>query len=286
MEFKGKDILIIGRSYSAEDIGSQCYKYGAKSITSSYRSKPMGFKWPENWKEVPLLQKVVGKTAHFKDGTTKDVDAIILCTGYLHSFPFLTDDLKLKTATACGRWTSMRASSGRRIRSCSISACRTSSTLQHVRRASLVRARRHHGPHQAALRQGDGRAQRQVARARGNAGRRRADDLVPGRLHQGTDGADRLSGFDVEAVNQTFMEWEHHKGEDIMSFRDHAYRSLMTGTMAPLHHTPWLQALDDSMESISRSRGWRRNSRRASDYPNLARAFAVQALNSGRRRCR
>ncbi|TGQ76309.1 NAD(P)/FAD-dependent oxidoreductase, partial [Mesorhizobium sp. M8A.F.Ca.ET.208.01.1.1] len=53
MEFKGKDILIIGRSYSAEDIGSQCYKYGAKSITSSYRSKPMGFKWPENWKEVP-----------------------------------------------------------------------------------------------------------------------------------------------------------------------------------------------------------------------------------------
>lgn len=62
-------------------------------------------------------------------------------------------------------------------------------------------------------------------------------------------------GFDVEAVNQTFMEWEHHKGEDIMSFRDHAYRSLMTGTMAPLHHTPWLQALDDSMESYLEVKG-------------------------------
>ena len=61
--------------------------------------------------------------------------------------------------------------------------------------------------------------------------------------------------FDVEAVNQTFMEWEHHKGEDIMSFRDHAYRSLMTGTMAPLHHTPWLQALDDSMESYLEVKG-------------------------------
>ena len=57
----------------------------------------MGFKWPDNWKEVPLLQKVVGKTAHFKDGTTKDVDAIILCTGYLHHFPFLAEDLRLKT---------------------------------------------------------------------------------------------------------------------------------------------------------------------------------------------
>ena len=46
LEFKGKDILIVGRSYSAEDIGSQCWKYGAKSVTASYRSKPMGFNWP------------------------------------------------------------------------------------------------------------------------------------------------------------------------------------------------------------------------------------------------
>ena len=29
MEFKGKDILLVGTSYSAEDIGSQCWKYGA-----------------------------------------------------------------------------------------------------------------------------------------------------------------------------------------------------------------------------------------------------------------
>ena len=28
-EFKGKDVLVIGGSYSAEDIGIQCYKYGA-----------------------------------------------------------------------------------------------------------------------------------------------------------------------------------------------------------------------------------------------------------------
>ena len=28
-EFKGKHVLVIGGSYSAEDIGIQCYKYGA-----------------------------------------------------------------------------------------------------------------------------------------------------------------------------------------------------------------------------------------------------------------
>ncbi|HIE89989.1 MAG TPA: NAD(P)/FAD-dependent oxidoreductase, partial [Gammaproteobacteria bacterium] len=53
LEFKDKDLLIIGTSYSAEDIGSQCYKYGAKSITVSHRTGPMGFHWPDNWEEVP-----------------------------------------------------------------------------------------------------------------------------------------------------------------------------------------------------------------------------------------
>ena len=36
-------------------------------------------------------------TAYFKDGSSKKIDAIILCTGYLHHFPFLADDLRLKT---------------------------------------------------------------------------------------------------------------------------------------------------------------------------------------------
>ena len=60
-------------------------------------AKPMGFKWPSNFEERPLLQKLVNKTAHFKDGSTKEIDAIILCTGYQHHFPFMAEDLRLKT---------------------------------------------------------------------------------------------------------------------------------------------------------------------------------------------
>ena len=97
MEFKDKDVLIVGTSYSAEDIGSQCWKYGCKSITVSHRTAPMGYKWPDNWEELPLLQKVEGNTATFKDGSQRDIDAIILCTGYLHHFPFMAENLKLKT---------------------------------------------------------------------------------------------------------------------------------------------------------------------------------------------
>ena len=58
----------------------------------------MGYDWPDNWKEVPALERVEGKTAHFIDGTSKEVDAIILCTGYLHHFPFMEGKLKLRTA--------------------------------------------------------------------------------------------------------------------------------------------------------------------------------------------
>jgi trimethylamine monooxygenase len=81
-EFKGKDILIVGTSYSAEDIASQCFKYGVGSVTCSWRTNAMPWKWPANFSTVPLLERVVGSTCFFKDGTSKRIDAIILCTGY------------------------------------------------------------------------------------------------------------------------------------------------------------------------------------------------------------
>ena len=56
----------------------------------------MGFKWPETMEERPLIAKLDDKTVHFADGSTKDADAIILCTGYLLCFPFLEDGLRLR----------------------------------------------------------------------------------------------------------------------------------------------------------------------------------------------
>jgi len=55
--------------------------------------------------------------------------------------------------------------------------------------------------------------------------------------------------FDVDGANEAFFEWKKHKKKGIMEFRNHSYRSVITGTMAPPHHTPWKDALDDSLES-------------------------------------
>jgi len=73
------------------------YKYGCRDIVMCYRTNPLPYKWPEGFSTKPLLQSVNGKTCTFVDGSTKDVDAIILCTGYKHIFPFLEKSLTLVT---------------------------------------------------------------------------------------------------------------------------------------------------------------------------------------------
>ena len=87
-EFAGQDILVLGTSYSAEDIGSQCWKYGCKSVTVAHRTAPIGYEWPDNWQEVPALVKVEKGVAHFKDGQSKKIDTIIcvLATGIISAF--------------------------------------------------------------------------------------------------------------------------------------------------------------------------------------------------------
>ena len=55
--------------------------------------------------------------------------------------------------------------------------------------------------------------------------------------------------FDIEASDKAFYEWKKNKKKDIMSFRDSGHKSPMTNKMAPAHHTKWVDALDDSLES-------------------------------------
>ena len=45
----------------------------------------------------------------------------------------------------------------------------------------------------------------------------------------------------------------HDLKNDRMAFRNHAYKLVITGTMAPVHHSPWKDALEDSMESYLRN---------------------------------
>jgi trimethylamine monooxygenase len=248
LEFKGKDVLIVGRSYSAEDIGSQCWKYGARSVTATYRSRPMGFTWPNGFEERPLLQKLAGNTAHFKDGTTKEIDAIILCTGYQHHFPFLKDDLRLVTTNRLWPldlykgvvWEKNPRFFYLGMQDQYYTFNMFDAQAWYVRDVIMKHIKL---PSAEAMKKDSMKWRRREQKLQDAEQEIWFQGDYVKELIDATD----YPSFDIEAVNKTFMEWEHHKAQDIIGFRNNAYRSVMTGTMQPTHHTPWVDALDDSM---------------------------------------
>lgn len=249
----GKDLLVIGSSYSAEDIGIQAHKLGAASVTFSYRSGPMEFGWPETLEEWPLVERFEGSTAHFADGRTREFDAVVLATGYRHHFPFLPEELSLRTPNNLypdnlykgvvfegaphlfylgmqDQWFTFNMFDAQ---------------AWFVRDVILGRNQL---PGAAAR-----RADIDAWLARLEAVETVRDDV--------TFQADYIRDlieltdypmFDLDAVVETFLEWKHDKKEDILTYRDRCYRSVMTGTVAEPHHTPWMKALDDSLETYLR----------------------------------
>jgi trimethylamine monooxygenase len=249
-EFAGKDVLLIGTSYSAEDIGSQLWKYGCKSITISYRSKPMGLNWPDNWEEHPLLERVDGDTAYFKDGSSKVVDAIILCTGYVHHFPFLGDDLRLESNNRLwplGLYNGVVWEKNPQLFYLGMQDQWYTFNMFDTQAwfARDVMLGRIKLPTQEAM-QADSAEWRKREEAV-------EDDYAAIEFQsQYAAGLADLTDYpqlNIKGMNEAFFQWKKHKKENIMGFRDNCYRSAITGTMSPLHHTPWKDALDDSLET-------------------------------------
>ena len=250
-EFIDKDILILGTSYSAEDIGSQCWKYGCKSVTVAHRTAPMGFDWPKNWQEVPALVKVADKTAHFKDGTSREIDTIILCTGYKHHFPFLPDDLRLKTANRLAAsdlykgvvWNGNNKLFYLGMQDQWYTFNMFDAQAWYVRDIIL----------------GNINLPSQEEMKKDVLDRQAVEDALEDDYAciacQGAYTAELIAetdypSFDVEAANQAFYRWKKHKKKGIMTFRDHGgFISPMDKSISPPHHKKWFEELDDSKET-------------------------------------
>lgn len=250
VEFKDKDLLIVGTSYSAEDIGSQCWKYGARSITVSHRTAPMGYDWPDNWEEVPLLTKLDKDTAYFKDGTQKKIDAVILCTGYHHHFPYMDEDLRLKTNNRLYPVSLYNGVVWEHNPKLMYLGMQDQWYTFNMFDAQAWYARdvimgKLTVPSEAEMHKDIDawRAKEDVL----------ADDYAciefQGDYTMQLMAMTDYPKFDVSGANQAFYEWKKHKKKGIMTFRDNGHQSALTGTQAPAHHTPWKDALDDSLDS-------------------------------------
>ncbi len=250
-EFTGKRVLMVGSSYSAEDIGTQCFKYGAQSVIFSYRTKPMGFDWPEGFSERPLLQRLTGKIAHFKDGSTAEVDAIVLCTGYQHHFPFLPDALRLKTNNRLYPLNLYKGVFWENQPKLVYLGMQDQYFTFNMFDAQAWYARDVMSG-RIALPSAEAMAEdikQWRAREEATSNPFEAIDFQTEYVHD-LLGATDYPPLDVYRVAELFKDWEHHKAASILGYRDHGYPSTLTGTLAPTHHTRWMEAMDDSLAAF------------------------------------
>ena len=199
--------------------------------------------------ERPLVTHFEGRTAYFSDGTQDDFDAVVLCTGYQHKYPFLPSGLSLKSPNvlypaglykgvvwqqntnlfylgAQDQYYTFNMFDAQAWFARDVMTGRINLPSLAEREADI----QHWLQRLAALPDHDAEADFQTDYLRELIA---ATDYPP---------------FDLDAVCQLFKDWMHHKHDDILGYRDMLHRSVVTGTMATKHHTRWLNAMDDSLE--------------------------------------
>ncbi|MGO3228116.1 MAG: NAD(P)-binding domain-containing protein [Oceanisphaera sp.] len=251
LEFADQNVLLVGASYSAEDIGSQCYKYGAKSVTISYRSNPIGFDWPEGMEERPLLTHVEGNIGHFADGSTKQFDSIVMCTGYLFHFPFLPDSLRLQTHNCLypdNLYKGIFFQPNPKLIYLGMQDQYYTFNMfdaqaWYARDAIMGKI---------TVPEADERLkdmQSWLARHEQLANCNESIDFQGSYIRDLLKPTD-YPEFAVEEQAELFKLWLRHKEENIMTFRENIYPSTVTGTMATQLPASWLDIKGDSLESF------------------------------------
>ncbi len=250
-EFTDKDILILGTSYSAEDIGSQCWKYGCRSVTVAHRTAPMGFDWPKNWQEVPALIKTEGNKAYFKDGSKKEVNVIILCTGYQHHFPFLPDNLRLKTANRLATanlykgvvWVSNPKLFYLGMQDQWFTFNMFDAQAWYTRDIIMGKIEL---PNASVMEEDPKIREEKEDALEDDYGCIRYQGDYIQELMSDTD----YPNFNIEAANEAFFLWKKHKKKNIMTFRDQGgFVSPMDQSTSPAYKKAWKEELDDSLNT-------------------------------------
>ncbi|CAG9821332.1 unnamed protein product [Phaedon cochleariae] len=88
--YEGKRVLVVGAGPSGLDITLQLSKVASEVVFSHHSPEARNTCFPSNVQQRPDIKQVVSENSiEFVDGTCCCFDAIILCTGYKYSFPFL-----------------------------------------------------------------------------------------------------------------------------------------------------------------------------------------------------
>ena len=244
--FKGDRILVIGGSYSAQDLALQTIKYGAAKVICS-STKPMALKWPKGIEERAIVQKFDNNTAYFKDGSSAEIDVVLFCTGYQLHFPFLADDLRLKSELSFypdNLYKGMVWMKGGNGKLLYIGVQNQRYTFPMFEAQAFWICKYITGGVMFPNRQN---MQKDIDLWRKKCSQiKTVPDDIEFQAGYITDICG-MAGYPWRLADARGMynEWDRHRFADIGKLRDHQFASLYTGTMSSSLDTSWMQIYDD-----------------------------------------
>lgn len=198
----------------------------------------MGFNWPEGVIERPILTDISGSTVTFKDGSTEDYDVIIKCTGYLHNFPFMSDKLTLKTKNRWvpdGLWHQCVLMSNPKVFYMGMQdQFFTFSMFQHQGYFARDIINGKIPVPDADTMQASFDIEREA-----EAKLVTDEDMIRFQAKYCDDLAD-LTGEEKCDTSEIFIEWEHHKHENILTYRDKQFKNFFTQRLADANEKRWI----------------------------------------------
>ncbi|XP_066924746.1 trimethylamine monooxygenase-like [Clytia hemisphaerica] len=249
--YKDQKVVLVGASYSAEDIALQLHKYGVGEVIASYRTQAMGFKWPTNITERPCLTHIDGKTVHFSDNSTYEADAIIFCTGYQYYFPFLPQHLRFESPNIeypNGLYKGTVLNENTNLMFMGMQDQWYTFTMFdaeafYVRDVILGKIELP----DKSKRDVDIKKwyDRCIAKTTAVEAIEFQRDFV-GDLLTYTD----YPKHDNDSIAELLKAWKIHKSENILTYREHCHKSPVTGTVGAPLYAPWVDAMDDTLEGF------------------------------------
>ncbi|CAF4697457.1 unnamed protein product [Rotaria socialis] len=239
-------------SYSDEKQKFHLYKYGVKSVILSYRTRPKGFKWPDLVQEVPLLVRIDKENVLFKDDSFRKFDAIIFCTGYVYHFPFLDNNLRLKSTNTLyppDLYKSIVWMHQPRLLYLSMLRLTFSFNVGNVQEwfaRDLIL-----GKINLPLSKEEMTSDMKHWQMRAKVVQNFSDYVEFQRDYvQNLVEMIDYPRFNLDEMVRMLLEYGKLRSDNLLTFREQIYVSTVSNTLAKQHHTPWLKEMDDSLENF------------------------------------
>lgn len=272
-EFKNQTVLTIGGSKSSEDIASLCVKFGAtKSIVCNRENRNSLFfryKWPEsndefrvekrefklkvdiNGKQEPLIKVGKDNTVIFPDGTETKVDAIIVCTGYKHYYPFLEQSLRY-TGPDClypkNFYKGMFWINNPKLAYMGVAKNIFTFPLfdSQASYAAQVLAGKIEMPEKSERIEENLSKREQMLKITDAMKTFKFQSDYVKELNEITGD---FPGIDPDKMNDNYVQFNLNKFNDVWGFRNKSHFSLIDGEESPVLTKRWAERLDDGMEA-------------------------------------